>query len=98
MSLESWAGCRPTRGCPCSMTSPKTSAAYSASEMAGARTPGRNRPVEFTPIGSEHAQALSDLFERNSGSSVPSSFDPFPLSDEQARHIALEQRSDRYYA
>jgi GNAT superfamily N-acetyltransferase len=54
-------------------------------------------PLRFEPVEAKHVGALTDLFERNSTSAVISSFDPFPLTDQEARRIALEPRQDGYY-
>lgn len=55
-------------------------------------------PLRFEPVEAKHAGALAELFERNSTHEVTSSFDPFPLTDQEARRIALEPRQDGYYA
>jgi ribosomal protein S18 acetylase RimI-like enzyme len=48
-------------------------------------------------VGPEHVGALIALFESNAGSAVTSSFDPFPLTEQEGRRIALEPRRDLYY-
>lgn len=51
----------------------------------------------FEPVEAKHAGALIELFERNSTPVVTSLFDPFPLTDQEARRIALKPRQDEYY-
>lgn len=54
-------------------------------------------PLRFEPVEAKHAGGLAELFERNSTHEVTSLFDPFPLTDQEARRIALEPRRDGYY-
>jgi GNAT superfamily N-acetyltransferase len=44
-----------------------------------------------------HAQALAELFEGNCVPAVSDSFDPFPLTADEARRIALKPRLDAYF-
>jgi ribosomal protein S18 acetylase RimI-like enzyme len=44
-----------------------------------------------------HTRLLCELFEGNARTSVADTFDPFPLSAEQATRIAREPRKDLYY-
>ncbi len=53
--------------------------------------------LRFEEVGPEHAGALVALFERNSIPAVTKTFDPFLLTEAQARRIACEPRQDRYY-
>jgi ribosomal protein S18 acetylase RimI-like enzyme len=50
------------------------------------------------PIEAAHASALEALFVANDVKEVTASFDPFPLSRERARTIAMQPRRDSYYA
>ena len=61
---------------------------------AGEELPGELR---FEEVGAEHAEALVALFERNSIPVITETFDPFPLTEAQARRIACEPRRDGYY-
>jgi ribosomal protein S18 acetylase RimI-like enzyme len=56
-------------------------------------------PLEIViePVEAGHAQALADLFDRNRVSVVNDSFDPFPLTADEARRIALKPRLDAYF-
>jgi ribosomal protein S18 acetylase RimI-like enzyme len=58
---------------------------------------GRDEELRFEDVGAQHADALRELFARNSIPAVTETFDPFPLSEAQARRIACEPRQDRYY-
>jgi ribosomal protein S18 acetylase RimI-like enzyme len=49
------------------------------------------------PVGAAHAERLAALFERNRAAGVAETFDPFPLTAEQARRIAVEPRQDAYF-
>jgi ribosomal protein S18 acetylase RimI-like enzyme len=52
----------------------------------------------FQQVGGGHLATLIELFERNAAvAAVGHSFDPFPLTEAQARAIALEPRRDAYY-
>ena len=51
----------------------------------------------FEPINPAHADALVDLFVRNSVFAITENFDPFPLSSSEARRIADEPGGDAYY-
>lgn len=53
---------------------------------------------QIVEIGPEHVGPLTALFERNRATAVAETFDPFPLSGEQAAEIALAPRNDRYLA
>jgi [ribosomal protein S18]-alanine N-acetyltransferase len=53
--------------------------------------------IVIEPVEAGHAQALAELFERNRVSAVSDSFDPFPLTADEARRIALEPRLDAYF-
>jgi ribosomal-protein-alanine N-acetyltransferase len=53
--------------------------------------------LQFEPVEARHADGLTELFERNSTPEITSSFDPFPLTSQEARRIALEPRQDGYY-
>src|ERR1700733_13895683 len=53
--------------------------------------------LRFERVQAEHADLLTELFERNSRPEVTSSFDPFPLDREEARRIALQSHQDEYY-
>ncbi|HSZ14039.1 MAG TPA: GNAT family N-acetyltransferase [Solirubrobacteraceae bacterium] len=44
-----------------------------------------------------HAGLLEALFERNAVPEITTAFDPFPLTTERARQIAIEPRRDAYY-
>ncbi len=54
--------------------------------------------VELREVGPADADALARFFERNDHPDVVAGFDPFPLTGEVARKIALEPRRDRFYA
>jgi ribosomal-protein-alanine N-acetyltransferase len=49
------------------------------------------------PVGPEHLETLSALFERNQIPQVTDMFDPFPLDAAQARKIALGAGEDAFY-
>ena len=53
--------------------------------------------IVIEPVAAGHAQALAELFERNRVPAVSDSFDPFPLTAEEARRITLEPRLDAYF-
>jgi ribosomal protein S18 acetylase RimI-like enzyme len=53
--------------------------------------------LRVVPVLAEHASLLEALFERNAVPEIMVSFDPFPLTRERARRIAIEPRRDRYY-
>jgi GNAT superfamily N-acetyltransferase len=53
--------------------------------------------IIIEPVEAGHAQALADLFEGNRVPAVGDFFDPFPLTAEEARRIALEPRLDAYF-
>jgi ribosomal protein S18 acetylase RimI-like enzyme len=58
---------------------------------------GGSEELHFEEVGPEHAGALVVLFERNSILAITETFDPFPLTEAQARRIACEPRRDGYY-
>jgi ribosomal protein S18 acetylase RimI-like enzyme len=58
---------------------------------------GKPTILQFEPVEAKHADALTELFECNSTPEVTSSFDPFPLTGQEARRIAFEPRQDGYY-
>jgi ribosomal protein S18 acetylase RimI-like enzyme len=49
------------------------------------------------PVGTGHAQALVELFDSNRVPAVTDSFDPFPLTPDEARRIALKPHLDAYF-
>jgi ribosomal protein S18 acetylase RimI-like enzyme len=53
--------------------------------------------LRFEAVSPPHADALAGLFARNSGPAIADRFDPFPLSAEQGRRIALDPSKDDYY-
>jgi len=53
--------------------------------------------LRFETVQPKHADALAELFERNSIAGVSTNFDPFPLTAVQARAIALDRHKDAYY-
>lgn len=53
--------------------------------------------IMIEPVEAVHTQALVELFESNRVPAVSDSFDPFPLTAEEARRIALEPRLDAYF-
>ncbi len=53
--------------------------------------------IIIEPVEAGHAQGLAELFEGNRVPAVSDSFDPFPLTAEEARRIALEPRLDGYF-
>jgi ribosomal protein S18 acetylase RimI-like enzyme len=53
--------------------------------------------LRFEPVGPNHADALAALFARNSVPTVTGGFDPFPLTAEQGREIALDRGKDAFY-
>jgi ribosomal protein S18 acetylase RimI-like enzyme len=58
---------------------------------------GASIALRFVPVGAEHADGLSALFERNRVPQVTALFDPFPLDAAEARRIALARRKDAFY-
>jgi len=59
------------------------------------RAPSTELVIE--PVEAHHAQDLADLFEHNRVPVVSDSFDPFPLTADEARRIALKPRQDAYF-
>lgn len=53
--------------------------------------------LAMEPVEARHAQALVELFERNRVPDVSDSFDPFPLTADEAERIALQPRRDAYF-
>lgn len=53
--------------------------------------------MRFEAVTPAHADMLATLFERNSTASITDGFDPFPLSAEQGRRLALTGGKDSYY-
>jgi ribosomal-protein-alanine N-acetyltransferase len=53
--------------------------------------------IVIEAVEAGHAQALAELFEGNRVPAVSDSFDPFPLTVDEARRIALEPRLDAYF-
>jgi len=53
--------------------------------------------IVIEPVEPGHALALAKLFEGNRVPAVSDSFDPFPLTADEARRIALEPRLDGYF-
>jgi [ribosomal protein S18]-alanine N-acetyltransferase len=53
--------------------------------------------LRFRSVGPTDVDILRELFESNLGSVVSKTFDPFPLTIEQAEKIALVPREDGYY-
>jgi ribosomal-protein-alanine N-acetyltransferase len=68
-------------------------------ESAAAKDDHLAAPADIViePIEARHADALAELFEQNRASAVSDTFDPFPLTDDEARRIALEPRLDAYF-
>jgi ribosomal protein S18 acetylase RimI-like enzyme len=57
----------------------------------------KRMPLRFDAVRAVHADLLVELFERNSKPEVTSSFDPFPLTGQEARRIALQSHQDEFY-
>jgi ribosomal-protein-alanine N-acetyltransferase len=55
------------------------------------------KTLHCEPIGPEHVEELTVLFERNRTPAVTEMFDPFPLDAAQARKIALDDGEDAFY-
>jgi ribosomal protein S18 acetylase RimI-like enzyme len=53
--------------------------------------------IVIEPVEAGHAQALAELFEQNRVPAVTDSFDPFPLTADEAKRITLEPRLDAYF-
>jgi [ribosomal protein S18]-alanine N-acetyltransferase len=53
--------------------------------------------LRYEPIGPEHVEELSALFERNRGPEITDMFDPFPLDGAQARKLALDDGEDAFF-
>jgi ribosomal-protein-alanine N-acetyltransferase len=53
--------------------------------------------LAIEPVQARHVQALVELFEGNRISVVSDSFDPFPLTADEAERIALQSRRDAYF-
>jgi ribosomal protein S18 acetylase RimI-like enzyme len=53
--------------------------------------------LAIEPVQARHVQALVELFERNRVPAVRDSFDPFPLTADEAERIALQPRRDAYF-
>jgi len=53
--------------------------------------------LAIEPVQARHVQALVELFEGNRISVVSDSFDPFPLTADEAERIALQPRRDAYF-
>jgi ribosomal-protein-alanine N-acetyltransferase len=73
------------------------------SELPGSRVTPPEAMAESSPrlliepVQARHAQALIQLFEHNSVPVISNSFDPFPLTADEARRIALRPRRDAYF-
>ena len=67
------------------------------SDPGPAALDGLSEELQFATVGSEHADALVALFERNTVPAVAVMFDPFPLTAARARRIALQPGRDCYY-
>jgi ribosomal protein S18 acetylase RimI-like enzyme len=74
-----------------------TSAASSSSEEPDEGAVIVASAIEVEKVGPVHAQALADLFKRNRASTVSDTFDPFELTAEQARRIAVAPRRDLFF-
>lgn len=53
--------------------------------------------TRFEPLAEDHAAGLERFFERNAVPAVTATFDPFPLTAETARRLALEPGGDAFY-
>ncbi len=53
--------------------------------------------IAFREIEPEDLEALSSFLQENDVPSVVRTFNPFPMTTETARKIALEDHRDRYY-
>jgi ribosomal-protein-alanine N-acetyltransferase len=53
--------------------------------------------LAIEPVEARHVQALVELFESNCVPVVSDSFDPFPLTADEAERIALQPRRDTYF-
>jgi ribosomal protein S18 acetylase RimI-like enzyme len=58
---------------------------------------GGSAELRFELVGPNDADALAALFARNSVPTVTGSFDPFPLTAEKGREIALNRGKDAFY-
>jgi ribosomal protein S18 acetylase RimI-like enzyme len=67
------------------------------SDPGPAALDGGPQEPQFATVGTEHADALAALFERNAIPEVAETFDPFPLTTAEARRIALDPSRDGYY-
>lgn len=71
------------------------SAGSSHSDRCATRSPLRSLLVE--PVSANNVDELVALFAANRVPAVTATFDPFELTDEEARRIALEPRRDEYF-
>jgi ribosomal protein S18 acetylase RimI-like enzyme len=58
---------------------------------------GARSELRFAVVGPADADTLAELFARNSGAAIADRFDPFPLTAEQGRRIALDPSKDDFY-
>ncbi len=63
---------------------------------SGEQLPGQPA-IDVEAVTPAHAELLAQLFERNRISAVTIGFDPFPLTGQEARRIALVPHQDEYY-
>jgi GNAT superfamily N-acetyltransferase len=75
--------------------SPTTLAESSPFERVAGVSDSLDEQIEL--ITSAHAEMLASLFSRNATPAVEDTFDPFPLTAEQARKIAWQAGKDLYY-
>ncbi len=59
--------------------------------------PPNSSSIEIEAVTPDHIEPLAELFERNRIPAVTIGFDPFPLTEHEARRIALEPHQDEYY-
>lgn len=69
----------------------------SAAHRSSDEQPPTSSSIEIEAVTPDHLEQLADLFERNRTPAVTTGFDPFPLTGQEARRIALEPRRDEYY-
>ena len=58
---------------------------------------GARSELRFEAVGPADADALAGLFTRNSVPAVADGFDPFPLTADEGRRIALDTGKDDFY-
>jgi ribosomal-protein-alanine N-acetyltransferase len=68
-----------------------------ATHRRSGEQPPSGSSIMIEAVTPNHAELLAELFERNRVPAVTSGFDPFELTGQEARRIALGTHKDEYY-